>query len=506
MQCNILYQKASPSNPAKAHLTVKCEGKSVPLAVGTVDLAQPAKVAEFVDGLVEKYPGINKETFNDELLELADRLLNSERDDGDDGDESEPVKPLDLSKIELNTTSDELIRAAQEFGNRPDLFDLTTSHMQALGLAGEKDLAGQLYVIGTSRLAPNPLAGAITSGSASGKSYSVNTVCSAMPPEAVFKAHRMTPQALMHLPEGSLERRLMHLGERSRDTSDEVAENTRNFRELIEDHECRQAITQKGPDGKFVTTYRVQKGPVAWIETTTLGPDAIFTEDRTRLLMLCANESSEQTQRVLDWQAANAMAPADPDEIETIRKLHHTFQRLLQPKRVKIPFAGELTRVIPNDRLEARRAFAHLLAIIQAIAILHQFQREAVDSDTILALPADYEIARRVFADPLGRSIGRTLTTGAQMMLDRMDEEFDARATFTAHEIEESTGVARSSVYDRLRELRKSGHVRLVESGSGPVPARYGFGVPSEAAEFFLPCLSSSDARTLTMPSECKSL
>ena len=53
--------------------------------------------------------------------------------------------------------------------------------------------------------------------------------------------------------------------------------------------------------------------------------------------------------------------------------------------------------------------------MIEAVTLLHQFQRTNHPSDggTILATPQDYEIARRLLAEPLARSSGNGLSDAA---------------------------------------------------------------------------------------------
>lgn len=391
------HNAVSPSNRAKVSLCVK-QGTDI-LAMDQLDLTRVGQRRKYIKNLLEEYPGLEgqEEAIEKEMVALADKLLaEPKKSTGDVG-----CKPCDISKLELEKTDPKIIDAANEFLKRPDLLDCTLKHIETIGLVGERNLATQLYLVGVSRLLTRPLATIVLGSSSSGKSYAANTVGSLFPSETVLKAHRITPQALMYMEPGSLEHRFIVMGERSRDTSDEVAEQTRTWRELIADGECRIAVTVK-EGGKMTTDCRTQKGPIAWVESTTLGLDGIFTEDRTRLMILCADESSSQTERVLGRLASDANSPIDRDRLETIQALHHAIQRLLTPADVVIPFSAQLIKAIPADRPEARRTFGHLLSGIKAIALLHQMQRSRNESGMIIADPQDYELARKIFREPLG--------------------------------------------------------------------------------------------------------
>ena len=61
-----------------------------------------------------------------------------------------------------------------------------------------------------------------------------------------------------------------------------------------------------------------------------------------------------------------------PDRIVPV---HHAMQRLLTPRKVRIPFAPFLAEHFPVARVEARRAMPHLFGMISASALLRQFQK-----------------------------------------------------------------------------------------------------------------------------------
>ena len=188
------------------------------------------------------------------------------------------------------------------------LLDTVAGNIEQMGLVGEKPLAIALYLLNTSRLLDKPLAAAVLGTSASGKSFSIQTVARLFPAETVYLAHRITPAALSYLPTGALIHRVVVAGERSRKLEDDQAEATRALREMISDGVLRLMTVGKDKDGHLATQYVEQPGPIAYVESTTLGVGEIFQEDKTRFLFLCCNESGEQTQQIMNRMARDAEA------------------------------------------------------------------------------------------------------------------------------------------------------------------------------------------------------
>jgi len=469
MEYQITYQNTSRTNPTRVALTVK-SGEQV-LYVDQIDLGKENKRTQFIDALVKKYEGLESERDNisEHLMKIADELLAPDKSEDDD---QQIETPLQQSEKVLAETDEELIKLAEDFLKNPELAALTLKHIELLGLVGEKDLGLALYLTYTSRLLSKPLAAIVLGISSSGKSFSVSLVGKLFPPESVFNAHRITPAALQYLPPGSLIHRAVLAGERSRKQDDDQAEATRSLREMLSDGVLRILVTAKDQSGNHTTHHIEQPGPIAYAESTTLGMSEIFDEDKTRFLFLCCDESEAQSQRIIEKLATDSMSPAKREEIESIISLHHTVQRMLKPYNVVIPFANQLTSCIPAHKPECRRAFGHLLSLIRAVTLLHQYQREKTGDGGIIATLEDYEIVRQYLTTPIARGLGVELTAGTAGLLETIESEYELDDPFTANDLREKTGLGKI-VYDRMKELRKHGYIKISEAGAGNVAAKY---------------------------------
>jgi hypothetical protein len=211
------------------------------------------------------------------------------------------------------------------------------------------------------------------------------------------------------------------------------------------------ASTGKDPTtGKLVTSeYRVE-GPVMLCLTTT----AIDLDEEllNRCLVLTINETAEQTAAIQQRQRqARTLAGLQTKvAAEQIIAAHRAAQTLLQPLAVVNPYAESLT--FAHDRVRLRRDHQKYLALIDAIALLHQCQRKRSTLDVhgerieyIEVQPQDIELANRLAHAVLGRSLDE-LPPQTRRVLSALDAWVMEQA--------ERDGVPRESVRFTRRTVR----------------------------------------------------
>lgn len=300
------------------------------------------------------------------------------------------------------TLSAEEKAEALSFLQRPDLVQRVLQDCQDLGFVGEEKAKLLGYLIGLSRKLPKPLSGIVISQSGAGKSSLTELVEQLTPPEDVLLYSRLTPQALYYMSH-DLKGLLLILEERAGGESADYSIRTLQSRQKL-----RLASPIKDPvTGKMTTQCYEVEGPVAYLETTTnayLNP-----ENSSRCFELFMDESEEQTRRIqLQQRRQRLLSEQDFDEVaEQIRPRHHNVQRLLKPLKVFIPYAEQIQ--FPSQWLRTRRDNERFLCLIEAIAFLHQYQREQGETASgrpyVLANLEDYrlayELAQELFASTL---------------------------------------------------------------------------------------------------------
>jgi hypothetical protein len=438
----------------KFKITVKVSTNVI--FVDTIDPASAAQRARFTEALYIKCPAVSPEKVESELLKIA-------TDKGEDPKPWPAVAPDTLAEIPADVLAE-----AEAILNDPELIGRVCDGVATLGVAGERELALTVYLIGVSRLLPNPLAGIVRGSSSSGKSYLIERVAALFPPEAVIFATQMTPQALFHMPPGSLKHKWVVAGERSRLEDDDRAEATRALREMLSAGRLSKLMPVKVDGGRIETATIEQEGPIAFVESTTLTD--IFEEDANRCLLLQTDEREEQTRRIVVELAGRHSAPRAGASDRT-RLVHNALQRTLPAVDVRVPFADRIAERIDCRRVEVRRAFPQLLALIQASAQLHHRQRPTGVDGALLATATDYQIARRLISRPFALSLGGGVSDSAIRFFQGLRGW--AKGVFTSRETVKKGSAAKSSVYGWLAELHEAGAVELVEAARGRTPARW---------------------------------
>jgi hypothetical protein len=142
------------------------------------------------------------------------------------------------------------------------------------------------------------------------------------------------------------------------------------------------------------------------------------------------------------------------------------------PRRgVVVPFADALAELLPDDGVEARRSFPHLLALVSASALLHYRQRASDAAGNVVADLRDYQVALAVGGDALGIAHGG-VTPGTRRFFDRLRGKYP-ELEFDSNEAQAVGGGSRSTVRSRLAELNEAGLIEQTAAPRGKVAARW---------------------------------
>jgi DNA primase len=298
-------------------------------------------------------------------------------------------------------------REALELLRARDLLARIAADAEACGVVGERANVLALYLAFVSRKLDKPLAVLIQSTSAAGKSALMDAVLDFVPGEERVQYAAMTGQALFYLGETAVKHKVLAIAE------EEGAREASYALKLLQSQgDLSIASTGKDPvTGKLITQdYRVE-GPVALAMTTT----AIDLDEelKNRCLVLAVNETRAQTAAIHRRQRyEETLSGLMAGEVRAaIIKRHQNAQRLLKPLKVVNPYAEQLTFMA--DKTRTRRDHRKYLALIRAIALLHQHQRDvkslvSADGeivDYVEATLADIAAANALSSEVLGKTL-----------------------------------------------------------------------------------------------------
>lgn len=428
------------------------------LAHAKVDFGKPDARTKFASDVAKDRPGVDGAAVEKELLRIGAEL--SARHAKADEKPAQPEADQLLLKMPEHVRND-----ARAMLESPKIMQRVIDDVAACGVAGERELVASIYLVGVSRLLARPLAAIVQAPSSTGKSYVVEKTAALFPPETIICATAMTAQSLYYLEAGALQHKFIVAGERSRKEDDETAEATRALREMIGSGRLTKLVPMK-EGGRIVTQRIEQPGPIAYIETTTL--TKIFDEDANRCLLLNADERQQQTTHIVNRLAAH-YSGATANVVDTTIHRHHALQRMIQSRPVVIQFADQIAERFDCERVEARRAFPHLMSMIQASALLHQFQRQIDADGRIVAAVDDYQLARHLVRGPLARLLGGQISDAAIRFYDRLVAW--SRDRFTTAEAYRHDRKSEQAIRGWLRDLAGVGAVEQIEAHKGSRPA-----------------------------------
>jgi DNA primase catalytic core len=368
--------------------------------------------------------------------------------------------------------------AAMELLCSPRLLERVLEDFEKCGAVGEETNKKVSYLAAVSRMLTKPLAIVVQSSSSAGKSSLMEAVLDFMPEEHRESYTAMTGQALFYMGQKNLKHKILAIAEQ------QGAEAASYPLKLLQSEgKLNIASTGKDPvSGKHVTHEYTVEGPVMLFLTTT-APD-VDEELMNRCLVLAVNEDREQTQAIhqkqREAQTLNGLKARR--RRDKIVRLHRNAQRLLRPVDVVIECLKE--RRFPDTMTRTRRDHMKFIALIQAIALLHQHQREiktSIDEDGetfeyIEATESDAKLAWELASHVLMRSLDdvQTQTRRLLLLLDKMVtaecerlqiERLDYR--FTRATVRQFTGWSDSQLKTHLHRLEELEYLALHRGLSG---------------------------------------
>src|ERR671912_426904 len=159
---------------------------------------------------------------------------------------------------------------------------------------------------------------------------------------------------------------------------------------------------------------------------------------------------------------------AEEERLEADQKPWHALQHWLESpsatRRVTIPYAKALAKMIPPLAVRLRRDFGALLSLIRAHAILHQATRERDDRGRLVATLDDYSSVRELVADLESEGIEATVPKSVREAVHavaRLHALEDLPVTVV--QVAKVLQLDRSAASRRIRSAKDLGFLRDLE-------------------------------------------
>lgn len=333
------------------------------------------RLASSITDRFDLYLARNRKSFAYRVQEKLDRPVSRVENDLDklipllEVLREEHRKPSENKREEHYEMSPSETRQAVIFLKSTNLLKRITADIETIGYVGEDTAKLLVYLIATSRKLEKPQSCIIRSESGSGKSFLMECVAELMPNEDVEFFSRLTPQSLYYMDKDRLKHKLLIVDERDGSEDAEYSIRTLQTRRKL-----TLAVPAKDDKGQITTVEKVINGPIAYMESTTA--QNINPENANRCFEIFLDESSAQTLRVFEKQRDIRTLSGWKQDLkrQNVTNLHQNAQRLLKNVKVIIPYVHEIK--FPSNWMRNRRDHDRFLCLIEAVAFLHQYQRD----------------------------------------------------------------------------------------------------------------------------------
>jgi hypothetical protein len=383
----------------------------------------------------------------------------------------------ELEAFERDRDATDARSAAEELLTAPDLLDQIGAVMRARGYAGDLSPPLLAYVAMTSRLLERPQNIAFVAQSSAGKNRAVDAAVELMPPHSVFIVSASSSRALIYTEE-TFSQRVVVVGEA--DSIPEEGPAASAVRSLAADNQMVYEVTEKDERTGKHRTRRIEKpGPTAFITTST---HPLGQQMGTRMLEVPIRDDPDQTREVILAHARNVMRPRDTDVDLSPYLALQRWLELAGERRAYVPFAEALASLLPSRAVRMRRDSRQLFACVQAVALLHQEQRERAEDGSVLASLDDYAAVRLLLAPTFDMVAADGLTPAVRQTVEAVnpDEEL------TEADLARRLRLARSSVSYRVGRALAGGWLLNKASGKNQRP-RLARGAPLPEESSALP-------------------
>lgn len=368
--------------------------------------------------------------------------------------QKDSIKPLkQLTEAERNE--------AIQFLQSKNLLQSTNELIGKSGIVGEELNRLIMWLIYTSRKTNKPLHIISMGSSGTGKSHLQEKVGELIPEEDTIEITALTENAFYYFDKAELGHKLILI-----EDLDGILAALYPLRELQSKQRISKTITVKDKNGNTKTIHLKVYGPVCIAGCTT--KESLYEDNANRCFLIYLDESSEQDERIMDYQRKISAGKINTQDETQARQLLQNVQRILQPITVINPYAELLQ--IPKEVFKQRRSNAHYLAFIEVITFYNQQQREqkcdkATGEIYIETTLEDIEQANQLMKEILLRKSDE-LNGACRNYFEQLKQwlEQNKQSSFTNTSIRNQLRIPISSVKRYHSSLLAAGLIRKIEN------------------------------------------
>lgn len=313
----------------------------------------------------------------------------------------------------------------------------------------------------------------IASQSSAGKSSIIRTVAEPFA-EHLIDYTNFTP-AFLKRQEGFMDGKILLL-EQLEKTNENNQASMFDLKFLLSEGKIRVGITEKDDKGKFKPkTLEVLGIPVFITTSTRMNIDP---ETLNRTFLIQADESEEQTERIIEYQLesySSLLVNNDwKEELAHLTAFFEKYRQLAhQIKDIALPFGDKLKGKIPVENLTIRRDLPKILSLTAVIAFIHSSNRHRIQYNegenfitssfgdtekrfmyTILAEPDDFKEALQIAGVAIKQTLNKVNETSMKLYA-RIIELYDSK-TYATSTLDGDGKVLGVTVKDVAEKTRKS--------------------------------------------------
>ena len=349
-------------------------------------------------------------------------------------------------------------QAAEAFLKEPNLMQRTGEAIGKSGVIGEEYNRILMYIIFTSRKLNHPLHIVSLGSSGTGKTHLQETVSELIPDEDKLEITSLSENAFYYFGQRELSNKLILI---------EDLEGAMNvlfpLRELQSKKRISKTVTFKDTRGITKTITLTVEGPVSVAGCTTR--EKIYEDNANRSFLIYLNESTQQDNKIMQYQRELAAGIINTDEQIKTRLCLQNTQRILQNIKIVNPYAPQLE--LPKEVFKPRRTNKHYIDFIEAITFYHQHQREQkADESTgeiyIATTIEDIEEANKLMKEILLRKSDE-LSGACRNYFEELKKYLgeSKQTTFTNRLTGQALRIAHSTIKRYHLELLTAGLIKL---------------------------------------------